>query len=80
MRRTGHLPRGRVDRRAPAEDAVGPDRYGLWSRMFVGAAVDLDETYEWGLEELARMAAEQDAIVAEIAGPGASIAEAIEKL
>jgi uncharacterized protein (DUF885 family) len=66
--------------RAPAEDAVGPDRYGLWSRMFVGAAVDLDETYEWGLEELARMAAEQDAIVAEIAGPGASIADAIEKL
>ena len=66
--------------RAPAEDAVGPDRYGLWSRVFVGAAVDLDETYEWGLEELARMAAEQDAIVAEIAGPGASIADAIEKL
>ena len=65
---------------APTEDAVGPDRYGLWSRVFVGAAVDLDETYEWGLEELARMAAEQDAIVAEIAGPGASIADAIEKL
>ncbi len=65
---------------APAEDAVGSDRYRLWSRVFVGAAVDLDETYQWGLEELARMAAEQDAIVAEIAGPGASIADAIEKL
>lgn len=65
---------------APVDDAVGPDRYGLWSRVFVGAAVDLDETYEWGLDELVRMAAEQDAIVAEIAGPGASIEDAIEKL
>ncbi len=65
---------------APAEDAVGRDRYALWSREFVGAAVDLDETYEWGLEELERMTAEQDRIVAEIAGPGASIADAIAKL
>jgi len=65
---------------APADDAVGRDRYALWSREFVGAAVDLDETYEWGLEELERMAAEQDRIVAEIAGPGASIEDAIAKL
>ena len=62
------------------DDAVGRDRYALWSREFVGAAVDLDETYEWGLDELARMAAEQDRIVKEIAGPGATIAEAIAKL
>ncbi|MGV8910924.1 MAG: DUF885 domain-containing protein [Propionicimonas sp.] len=66
--------------KAPLDDAVGRDRYALWSREFVGAAVDLDETYEWGLEELARMAAEQDRIVAEIAGSGAGIAEAIAKL
>ena len=66
--------------RAPHEDAVGRDRYALWSQEFVGAAVDLDETYEWGLEELARMAAEQDRIVAEIAGPGATIEDAIRKL
>lgn len=65
---------------APEDDAVGRDRYALWSREFVGAAVDLDETYEWGLAELARMAAEQDAIVEQIAGPGASIDEAIAKL
>lgn len=65
---------------APKDDAVGRDRYALWSREFVGAAVDLDETYEWGLEELARMAAEQDRIQAEIAGPGASIADAIARL
>jgi uncharacterized protein (DUF885 family) len=65
---------------APEDDAVGRDRYALWSRGFVGATVDLDETYEWGLEELARMAAEQDAIVEQIAGPGASINDAIAKL
>ncbi|MGC3995411.1 MAG: DUF885 domain-containing protein [Propionicimonas sp.] len=65
---------------APADDAVGRDRYALWSRAFVGASIDLDETYEWGLDELARMAAEQDAVVAEIAGPGASIHDAVAKL
>lgn len=65
---------------APPEDAVGRERYALWSREFVGAAVDLDETYEWGLEELARMAAEQDRIITAIAGPGATIAEAIGTL
>jgi len=71
---------GELVGRAPASDAVGRERYALWSREFVGAAVDLDETYEWGLAELDRMAREQEAIAAEIAGPGASVAEAIEKL
>ena len=65
---------------APAADAVGRERYARFSRAFVGAEVDLDETYEWGLEELQRMADEQDAIVAEIAGPGATIEEAIAVL
>lgn len=65
---------------APASDAVGRERYALWSREFVGAAVDLDETYEWGLAELDRMAREQEAIAAQIAGPGATVAQAIEKL
>ncbi len=71
---------GELAASAPAEDAVGRDRYALWSQEFVGAAVDLDETYEWGLEELSRMAAEQDRIVREIAGPGATIEDAIAKL
>ena len=65
---------------APAADAVGRERYARFSRGFVGAEVDLDETYEWGLEELQRMADEQDAIIAEIAGPGATIEEAIAVL
>ena len=33
---------------APEEDAVGRERYALWSRYFLGATVDLDETYAVG--------------------------------
>ena len=57
-------------------DAVGRDLYALQSRRFLGATIDIDETYEWGIEELARMVAEQEAIAREIK-PGASVAEAI---
>lgn len=64
---------------APQKDAVGRELYALASRDFLGATVDLDETYEWGIEELARMVAEQESIAREIK-PGASVAEAIEFL
>lgn len=64
---------------APSVDGVGREHYALASRGFVGAEIDLDETYEWGLDELARMVAEQEAIAHEIK-PGASVAEAIELL
>jgi len=57
-------------------DAVGREIYALESRRFLGAVIDLDETYEWGIEELARMVAEQESIASEIK-PGASVAEAI---
>src|SRR5699024_1189690 len=46
---------------APTEDAAGRDRYSRFSRLFLGAEVDLDETYEWGLAELAAITAEQEA-------------------
>jgi uncharacterized protein (DUF885 family) len=61
------------------QDAVGRELYGLHSRRFLGAEIDLDETYEWGIEELARMVAEQEAIANEIL-PGASVAEAVAHL
>lgn len=57
-------------------DAVGREVYALQSRHFLGAEVDLDETYEWGVEELARMVAEQEAIANEIL-PGATVEEAV---
>ncbi len=64
---------------APEKDAVGRDIYALASRGFLGAVIDLDETYQWGIEELIRMVAEQEAVAREIK-PGATIAEAIAVL
>ncbi|MDZ8172702.1 DUF885 domain-containing protein [Microbacterium xanthum] len=61
---------------AGEKDAVGRDLYALHSRRFLGATIDLDETYEWGVEELARMVAEQEEIAREIL-PGASVEEAV---
>lgn len=61
---------------APERDAVGRDLYELASRGFLGAVVDLDETYEWGIAELRRMVDEQESIAREIK-PGAGVAEAI---
>ena len=68
---------------ASSQDAFGRDRYALASEAFLGARVDLDETYEWGLEELARMVEEQQRIAAEIVGGGPRpgiVAEAIAHL
>jgi len=64
---------------ASEEDAVGRDLYALNSRRFLGATIDLDETYEWGREELARMIDEQRAIADEIL-PGATVEEAVAHL
>jgi uncharacterized protein (DUF885 family) len=64
---------------APGKDAVGRDRYALASREFLGANVDLDETYAWGVQELERLIAEQEHVAAEIR-PGASVEEAKEIL
>jgi uncharacterized protein (DUF885 family) len=41
--------------RSRSDDAVGRGAYALHSRSFLGTVVDLDETYTWGLEELARI-------------------------
>jgi uncharacterized protein (DUF885 family) len=62
-----------------SEDAIGRERYALLSARFLGKRVDLDETYEWGREELERVIAEQKAVANEIKA-GASVAEAIEVL
>lgn len=64
---------------ASEQDAVGRELYALHSRGFLGAVIDLDETYEWGREELARMVAEQEAIAREIL-PGATVEEAVAHL
>lgn len=64
---------------APEKDAVGRARYALASRSFLGATVDLEETYAWGVEELDRLIAQQEEVAATIK-PGATVAEAKELL
>lgn len=65
---------------APVADAVGRERYERASRDFIGARIDLDETYQWGVEQLELLAAEQESLAREIAGPGASVADAVRAL
>jgi uncharacterized protein (DUF885 family) len=36
-------------------DPVGLDRYKTWARHFTGANLDLEATYQWGLEDLDRI-------------------------
>ncbi len=64
---------------ARAEDACGRDAYPLWSRYFLGASVDLEETYAWGLEELARIEAEMAQVAQQIV-PGGSVDDAVAAL
>ncbi|MBI5161250.1 MAG: DUF885 domain-containing protein [Micrococcales bacterium] len=64
---------------ATERDGVGRELYELASRSFLGATVDLDETYEWGIEELRRMVEEQEAVAAQIA-EGGGVAAAVAAL
>jgi uncharacterized protein (DUF885 family) len=64
---------------APEDDAIGRDAYPAHSRSFLGAVIDIDETYEWGQQELARIDAEMRATAEEIL-PGASVPEAMAHL
>lgn len=64
---------------APTKDAVGRKLYALHLRNFLGANVNIEETYAWGVQELERIIAEQQAVASEIE-PGASIERAKELL
>jgi len=61
------------------KDAVGEEHYGLASRYFLGAKVDLEETYAWGFVELARIEAEMRSVADKIV-PGGTVREAITAL
>ncbi|GAB3914653.1 hypothetical protein GCM10011575_41200 [Microlunatus endophyticus] len=54
--------------KAPTLDAVGEERYALNSRYFLGATVDLHETYEWGWAELERLQDQQKQIARDLYG------------
>jgi uncharacterized protein (DUF885 family) len=74
--RMGEFLRGELLPQAPQADACGRERYQLLSRSFLGATVDLEETYQWGQQELARITAEMAAVAEQIRS-GANIEEAI---
>lgn len=64
---------------APETDAIGRDKYPALARLFLGADIDLDETYAWGQQELARISALMDETADQIKG-GAGVREAIDIL
>ncbi|QNN53669.1 DUF885 domain-containing protein [Nocardioides mesophilus] len=66
-------PRGRES------EACGRELYTLGSRYFLGTTIDLDETYAWGWQELARIEAEM-ARVADLIVPGGSVDDAVAAL
>lgn len=65
--------------RAAERDPVGRDRYLLYARHFNGMEFDLDETYEWGWEELHRIEHAMRSVAERIL-PGATVDEVIEHL
>jgi uncharacterized protein (DUF885 family) len=65
--------------KAPEKDAVGPDVYALWSRMYLGARLDLREAYEWGWSEFTRIETEMKQVADRIRA-GASMREASDVL
>jgi uncharacterized protein (DUF885 family) len=62
-----------------ADEACGREAYALYSRDFLGAEIDFDETYAWGLDELARIDAEQREVAAKIM-PNTDLFEVMEAL
>ncbi|HYO20357.1 MAG TPA: DUF885 domain-containing protein [Dermatophilaceae bacterium] len=74
--RMGDFLRQELLPQAPEADACGRERYQLLSRSFLGATVHLEETYQWGQQELARITAEMEEVAEQIA-PGADVKKAI---
>ena len=60
------------------EDAVGKARYEVWARNFTGANLDLLATYQWGVEELARITARAKAVGEKILPGAKSLQEVAE--
>jgi uncharacterized protein (DUF885 family) len=75
----GDYLRGTLRDRAPEKDAVGEERYALESRDFLGDAVDLRETYQWGWQEFLQLEAELREVAGRIA-PGQKPADAAARL
>jgi uncharacterized protein (DUF885 family) len=64
---------------ATDQDAVGQVRYQLASRSFLGASVDPEQTYQWGLAQVASLEQRQADICASLR-PGLSVADTKQSL
>ena len=64
---------------ATERDAVGASRYRLWGQAFNGIALDLEETYAWGWDELHRLERTMGEVAERIL-PGAGVPAVIEHL
>jgi uncharacterized protein (DUF885 family) len=62
-----------------AKDAAGLERYERMSQYFLGAKIDLDETYTWGFDELARLESEMRTVADKVV-PGGTVDEAVTAL
>jgi len=60
-------------------DAVGPERYRLNARRWMGATPDLEEVYAWGWQEFTDLRAQMEELAEEIL-PGSSPVEAMRHL
>jgi uncharacterized protein (DUF885 family) len=61
------------------KQAAGRERYELASQYFLGTRVDLEETYQWGFEELARLEGEMNTVADKIE-PGSDVDGAVAAL
>jgi uncharacterized protein (DUF885 family) len=71
--------RSELRQHAPEKDAVGREVYALASRDFLGAAIDLEETYHWGWKEFLGLEAELKDVCGRIR-PGATPREVSDQL
>ena len=60
---------------AAERDAVGRDRYALHATMYSGMELDLEETYDWGWDQIAWVEREMAAVADRIL-PGGTVEEA----
>ncbi|MEO7664440.1 MAG: DUF885 domain-containing protein, partial [Candidatus Limnocylindrales bacterium] len=76
--RLGTWLRDKYAPQATEVDASGEERYQAWARYLLGTELDIDEAYQWGWEELARLEAQKAEEVERII-PGGSF-EAVRDL
>ena len=74
-----HFLRDEYAPQATEQDAFGRERYQMFALDWVGTQLDLDETYQWGWDELHRIQDEMNRVAAAIV-PGGTVLEAVEFL